>query len=119
VINASIKQGSNRVQGSVYEFFRDEAFNANLWENNRANRPKGAFNQHMPGGTLGGPIVRGRTFFFADYQGTRTEQAQANLSAVPTALMRRGNLLHSSLVFVPSATSLPSEPALFSARALR
>ena len=92
IINASIKQGSNKFRGSVFEFFRDEAFNANLWDNNRANRAKGAFNQHIPGGTLGGPIVRDRTFFFGDYQATRTEQAQSNLSVVPTALMRQGNL---------------------------
>jgi hypothetical protein len=92
IINASIKQGSNKFRGSAYEFFRDEAFNANQWENNRTQRPKGAFNQHILGGTLGGPIVRGRTFFFGDYQATRTEQAQTNLTTVPSALMRQGNL---------------------------
>ena len=75
VINASIKQGSNAFRGNLFEFFRDEAFNANPWENNRAGRPKGSFNQHIAGGTLGGPIVRDRTFFFGDYQATRTEQA--------------------------------------------
>lgn len=92
VINASIKQGTNRFRGSVFEFFRDEAFNANLWENTRAGRPKGKFNQHILGGTLGGPIVRGRTFFFGDYQATRTERAETNQSTVPTPLMRTGNL---------------------------
>ncbi|HEX2453873.1 MAG TPA: TonB-dependent receptor [Vicinamibacterales bacterium] len=102
IINASIKQGSNKFRGSVYEFFRDEAFNANLWDNNRANRAKGAFNQHIPGGTLGGPIVRDRTFFFGDYQGTRTEQAQSNLSVVPTALMRQGNLTELSTALTNS-----------------
>jgi hypothetical protein len=93
IINASIKQGSNRFHGSAFEFFRDEAFNANQWENIRALRPKGKFNQHILGGTLGGPIAKGRTFFFADYQATRTEQAQTNLSTVPSALMRQGNLI--------------------------
>ncbi len=107
IINASIKQGTNNFRGSAFEFFRDEAFNANRWENNRANRAKGAFNQHILGGTLGGPIVRGRTFFFGDYQATRTEQAQTNLSVVPTALMRQGNLVELSRTlttspFIPS-----------------
>jgi hypothetical protein len=74
VVNASIKQGSNDYRGSVYEFFRDEAFNANTWDNNRAGRPKGPFNQHIAGGTLGGPIARTRLFFFGDYQATRTER---------------------------------------------
>ncbi|MBI4477269.1 MAG: carboxypeptidase regulatory-like domain-containing protein, partial [Acidobacteria bacterium] len=65
VINASIKQGTNRYRGSAYEFFRDEAFNANTWDANRAGLPKGPFNQHIAGVTLGGPVSRGRTFFLA------------------------------------------------------
>ncbi|MEO5895346.1 MAG: carboxypeptidase-like regulatory domain-containing protein, partial [Vicinamibacterales bacterium] len=79
IINASIKQGTNAFRGSVFEFFRDDAFNSNLWENERAGRAKNKFNQHIPGVTFGGPVVRGRTFFFGDYQGTRTERAETNL----------------------------------------
>ena len=92
IINASIKQGTNAYRGSAFEFFRDEAFNSNLWENERAGRQKGKFNQHILGGTFGGPVVRGRTFFFGDYQATRTERAETNQSTVPTPLMRAGNL---------------------------
>src|SRR5205807_1413553 len=92
VINASIKQGSNALKGNLFEFFRDDAFNANTWENNRAGRPKGSFEQHIAGGTLGGPIVRSRTFFFGDYQATRTDKALTQLATVPTDLMRQGNL---------------------------
>ena len=92
VINASIKQGTNAFRGSVYGFFRDEAFNANTWDNNRAGRPKGQFNQHIAGVTLGGPMMRGRTFFFGDYQATRTERALSQTATVPTALMRTGDL---------------------------
>ena len=92
VINASIKQGTNQFRGSVFEFFRDEAFNANTWDNNRAGRPKGPFNQHIAGVTLGGPIVSGKTFFFGDYQATRTERALSQTATVPTARMRAGDL---------------------------
>ena len=92
VINASIKQGTNQFRGSVFEFFRDEAFNSNTWDNNRAGRPKGEFNQHIAGVTFGGPLVRGRTFFFGDYQATRTERALSLTSTVPTARMRTGDL---------------------------
>jgi hypothetical protein len=92
VINASVKQGSNAFRGSVYEFFRDEAFNANTWDNNRAGRPKGPFNQHIAGFTLGGPVLRGKTFFFGDYQATRTERALSQTATVPTARMRTGDL---------------------------
>lgn len=92
VINASIKQGTNQFHGSGFEFFRDEAFNANTWDNNRAQRPKGPFNQHIAGATLGGPVVRGRTFFFGDYQATRSERALSQTATVPTAQMRTGDL---------------------------
>jgi hypothetical protein len=92
VINASIKQGSNAFKGSAFEFYRNEAFNANTWENNRAGRPKGQFRQHIAGATLGGPIVGSRTFFFGDYQATRTDKALTQLATVPTDLMRQGNL---------------------------
>ena len=107
IINASIKQGTNQFRGSAFEFFRDEAFNANLWENNRAGRPKGKYNQNIPGFTLGGPIVRGKTFFFGDFQATRTDQALTSLSVVPTPLLRQGNLTELSR----SLTTSPFIPA--------
>jgi hypothetical protein len=64
---------------------------ANNWFNNRAGRAKPDFSQHQFGGTLGGPIFKDKTFFFADYQGSRIKQGQAFLSTVPSALMRQGN----------------------------
>ena len=108
VINASIKQGTNSFHGSGFEFFRDEAFNANTWDNNRAQRPKGKFNQHIAGFTLGGPIVRNRTFFFGDFQATRTERALSQTATVPTARMRTGDLseltgtMNASNPFIPA-----------------
>ena len=91
VINASIKQGTNSFSGSAYEFFRDESLNANRWDANRAHLPKGPFNQHIAGGTLGGPIVQNSFFFFGDYQMTRTEQTQTLNATVPTPLQRLGD----------------------------
>ena len=92
VINASVKQGSNQFRGTLFEFFRDEAMNANTWDNNRAGVKKGPFNQHIAGGVFGGPLVQGRTFFFGDYQATRTERALSQAATVPTARMRQGDL---------------------------
>jgi hypothetical protein len=108
VINASIKQGTNQFRGSAFEFFRDEAFNANTWDNNRAQRPKGKFNQHIAGFTLGGPVLRNRTFFFGDYQATRSERALSQTATVPTAAMRTGDLseltgtMNASNPFIPA-----------------
>ena len=92
VVNASIKQGSNQYRGTAFGFLRDEAFNANTWENEQAQRAKGKYNQYIYGATLGGPLLKNKLFFFADYQGTRQEQALSLTGTVPTPLMRQGNL---------------------------
>ena len=92
MINASVKQGTNKFSGSLFGFLRDESLNANTWDNNRAGRPKGPFNQLIAGGTFGGPIVNGKTFFFGDYQSSRTERALSQTATVPTARMRAGDL---------------------------
>jgi hypothetical protein len=91
VVNLQIKSGSNSFRGSAFEFLRDDRFDANNWFNNRAGRAKPDFRQHQFGGTLGGPIFKDKTFFFADYQGMRITQGQTYLSTVPSALMRQGN----------------------------
>lgn len=108
VINASVKQGSNRFRGTLFEFFRDESLNANTWDNNRAGIQKGPFNQHIAGGVLGGPLVRGRTFFFGDYQATRTERALSLPATVPTARMRAGDLSELTGTMVASNPFVPA-----------
>jgi hypothetical protein len=108
VINASVKQGTNAFRGGAFGFFRDEALNANTWDNNRANRPKGQFDQQIMGALLGGPIVRNKTFFFGDYQATRTTRQLTQTATVPTALMRTGDLselagtMNASNPFIPA-----------------
>ncbi len=93
VVNLQIKSGTNAYRGSVFEFHRNDAFDANNFFNNRAGRKKPDFKQNQFGGTLGGPIFKDRTFFFADYQGHREEQGQTFLSTVPSMTMRSGRLL--------------------------
>jgi hypothetical protein len=91
VVNLQIKSGTNNVHGSAFEFLRNDGFDANNFFNNRAGRPKPDFKQHQFGGTLGGPVFKDRTFFFANYQGYRVQQGQTFLSTVPSDLMRQGN----------------------------
>ncbi|MET0554607.1 MAG: carboxypeptidase-like regulatory domain-containing protein, partial [Vicinamibacteria bacterium] len=79
VVNLQIKSGSNAYQGSVFEFLRDDRFDANNFFNNRAGRPKPDFRQHQFGATLGGPIRKDQTFFFGSYQGFRTKQGATYL----------------------------------------
>ena len=74
IVNATIKSGTNSLHGDVWEFFRNDVLNANLWQNkiNPAaplGRPPERFNNF--GATLGGPIIKNKLFFFVDFQGQR------------------------------------------------
>jgi outer membrane receptor protein involved in Fe transport len=107
VVNLQIKSGTNAMRGSAFEFHRDDAFDANNFFNNRAGRSKPDFQQNQFGGTLGGPIFKDRTFFFADYQGHRENQGQTFLSTVPTLAMRSGDFSELSRVIYDPSTGQP------------
>src|SRR5437867_5551356 len=87
----STKSGTNSLHGSAFEFLRNDAFDSR----NYFETSKGKFEQNQFGGSAGGPIVHGRTFFFADYQGFKIHQAQPVLTTVPTAKMRQGDFSES------------------------
>jgi hypothetical protein len=107
VVNLQIKSGTNRLHGSGFEFHRDDAFDANNFFNNRAGREKPDFSQNQFGGTLGGPVFKDKTFFFADYQGHRELQGQTFLSTVPTLAMRAGNFSEVSRTIYDPLTGQP------------
>src|SRR5579864_3524232 len=65
------KSGTNAFHGTVFEFLRNDIFNANDYFLNRSNKPKASLKQNQFGGTLGGPIVKDKLMFFGSYQGTR------------------------------------------------
>lgn len=89
VINVLLKSGSNQFHGSFYEFLRNSAFDAkNFFDDPTA--PIVPFKQNQFGATFGGPIVKNKLFFFADYQGTRIRQSQTDISTVPLALEQSG-----------------------------
>ena len=90
VINAEIKSGANRMHGSGWYFLRNDMLNANNFFNNAAGVEKGAERRHQYGLTLGGPVARDRTFFFADYQRTDASKAGGANGTVPTAQMKQG-----------------------------
>jgi hypothetical protein len=109
VVNLQIKSGTNNFRGSVFEFHRNDAFDANNFFNNRAipARPKPDFKQNQFGFTLGGPVFKDRTFFFGDYQGHRETQGQTFVSTVPSAAMRAGNFSEVSRVIYDPLTGQP------------
>jgi hypothetical protein len=88
VLNASLKSGTNDFHGTLWEFLRNDKLDATDFFLNQRGVRKGAFRQNQFGGALGGPIVRNKTFFFADYEGTRIRQAVPITASVPTALQR-------------------------------
>jgi hypothetical protein len=91
VINASLKSGTDSFHGDVWEFLRNNVFDANSFFNNAGGVPKGHFVQNQFGGTIGGPIIKHRTFFFGDAQKLSSRKATTILSTVPTPLMKTGN----------------------------
>ncbi len=92
VVNATIKSGTNQFRGNVFEFFRNDALDANLWANNRVAAPKQKLRQNIFGGTFGGPIVKDKAFFFVAYQGAdQRTGGGVTRTVIPTA-WRNGDL---------------------------
>jgi hypothetical protein len=107
VVNLQIKSGSNAMHGSLFEFLRNDAFDANNYFNSRAGRPKPDFSQHQFGGTSGGPIVKDKSFYFFDYQGYRVKQGATYLSTVPSMKMRQGNFSEINRLIYDPRTGQP------------
>ncbi len=107
VVNLQIKSGNNSFHGSIYDFHRNDAFDANNFFNNRAGIKKPDFKQNQFGATLGGPVIKDKTFFFASYQGLRLNQGVTRLSTVPTDLMRQGNFSEINRVIYDPLTGQP------------
>lgn len=92
IVAATIKAGTNQFHGTVFEFVRNDQFDANNYFVNRKGLPRTPFHQNQFGGVIGGPIRRDKIFFFGDYQGQRqSSQSGSSVSSVPTAAMRSGD----------------------------
>jgi hypothetical protein len=99
-VNVILHSGSNDFHGSLFEFHRNAALDArNFFA--PAEEPKPKYLRNQFGGALGGPIKRDRTFFFADYEGTRSREGITRVTNVPTAQERIGNFSQ-SLFGVPT-----------------
>ena len=82
IINVITKSGTNTLHGTLYEFFRSDKLNANPYKFG-AVIPKPRWHQNQFGGSIGGPIIKDRTFFFGDYEGLRIVR---NLNPVTTTV---------------------------------
>ena len=94
IVNATIKSGTNALHGDIWEFFRNDVLNANSWSNKLVSPAleKAKLRWNMFGGTVGGPIIKNRLFFFADFQDQRFDiPSSASFNSVFTAAERGGD----------------------------
>jgi hypothetical protein len=91
VVNAITRSGTNQFHGSLYEFVRNSALDAkNYFES--ASIGKASFQRNQFGGTIGGPIIKDHTFFFADFEGNRQSKGISNIDFVPSPQARTGSI---------------------------
>jgi hypothetical protein len=108
VINVSMKSGTNQLHGNVFEYLRNDFFNANEWSNNfnGLRTPRQRWNEY--GGTIGGPIRKNKLFFFADYQGSRFDlPATSTPKTTFTARNVSGDLSDLGVALHYPGTSVP------------
>ncbi len=91
VVNMITRSGTNKFHGSAYDFVRDSIFDANDWFANRFGQPLPPLRRNNYGFTLGGPIIKNKTFFFVDYDGLRSSGLSTATFGVATDLMRNGD----------------------------
>ncbi len=100
-IQAVTKSGTNEFHGTIYEYFRNEALNANNPFLKAAGVKRPVLKRNIFGGTLGGPIKKDRAFFFISYQGTRERNGASMI-----------NSLSSNVLIAPGLTDDRSEQTL-------
>lgn len=92
IVNVVMKNGTNQFHGSVFEFLQNDKLNANNWARNWQGTRRAPVRLNNFGGTLGGPVLKDRLFFFANYQGIRRSfpSAPTSISVIP-AEFRHGD----------------------------
>jgi hypothetical protein len=107
IINVITKSGTNRFHGSLFEFVRNDIFDAENYFVS-PGQAKPPFKQNQFGGSFGGPIQHDKTFFFADYEGERVRKSLTDQFTVPTAAEASGNFNGSGIILItPGTTSTP------------
>ena len=86
-INLVTRTGDNEFHGDVWEFLRNDIFNANAFFRNATGQPRATLKQNQFGGTIGGPIKRDKLFFFGSYQGTRQVNGLDPTASLSTVIL--------------------------------
>lgn len=91
IVNMITRSGTNRFHGSAYDFIRNQVTDANNWFNDHYGIPIAPLRRNNYGGTFGGPLIKNKTFFFFDWDGTRQTTMSTAQAGVPSAAMRSGD----------------------------
>jgi len=83
-VSVVTKSGTNEFHGTAFEYFRNDALDANNWFSNNAGLPRAELRQNDFGGVFGGPILKDKLFFFGSYEGLRVRQPHVANTYVPT-----------------------------------
>lgn len=89
-VNVQIKSGTNALHGSAFEFHNNQHWQANRFFNPLGTKPKAIFNQF--GGTVGGPIIKDKLFYFVSYEASLDRKTADAFGTVPTAAMKAGDM---------------------------
>ena len=92
IVSAVTKSGANTLHGSGFWTLRNDNLDAAKWEDNALTGIKPEFKRNQFGGSLGGPIIKDKTFFFGSYEGLRERLSTTDEVRVPSLLMRQGIL---------------------------
>src|SRR5581483_340002 len=109
VVNIITKGGTNRYHGSVYDYIRNEALNANTFGNNAQGIARSPFKVNTFGGRFGGAIKKDKLFFFASYEGMKHSDALDYLLTVPTPAEKKGDFSNTLV----NVNSVPTPVQLF------
>jgi hypothetical protein len=91
IVNIVTKSGTNKIHGSAADYFRNDALDARNYFN-PSSQPKAPFHNNQYGASLGGPIVKDKTFFFVDYEGQQEPVGVVTVATVPTGTAADGSL---------------------------
>jgi hypothetical protein len=104
-ISIATRSGTNQFHGTVFDYLRNDIFDANNWFNGYTNNPplsKAKERQNDFGGTFSGPIFKERTFFFFSYEGLRLRLPQTALTTVPDASFTPGGTTNARANAIPA-----------------
>ena len=118
-VSMTSRGGTNDLHGSLFYYFRNDRLNANDWFANSSGYSRSPMRQNRPGGTIGGPVLKNKTYFFASYEALRLDMPATLISSVPDTRSRRSVAAvlrpYLNAFPVPNGAELEDEAAAFRA----